>query len=299
MRGLERAFGDNQALSPTDLDIGPGGITGLLGPNGSGKSTLLRCLIGLVPRDGGSVQVDGKELEGDGVAIRKAVSYAPGEIALYRRMRGEEHLEWLLAGRSREELRRGKELAGSLGLPLRRRVQAYSHGMKRQLLFAAAMAPAVRVRLLDEVTEGLDPSRRGEVLERLREDAARGTTILLSSHHLGEVQRICDRMIFMREGKMLSEKSSEQIAAHSRRIVRLRFAPDADLRRIEEIARSLDAEATPPVAGRVQLLLSTEDPRETLAALLSSHELPAPLTIEYGKLSLQELYSELYGEEAC
>ena len=226
-RGLTRRFGSTVAVHPLDLDVGPGGITGLLGPNGSGKSTLLRMLTGLVQPDAGSASVDGVPLEGDGTAIRRRCTYSPGEVVLYREMRGAEHLDWLLRGRDRVARRRGREIAAVFELPLTARVRAYSHGMKRQLLFAASLAPRVPVRILDEPTEGLDPSRRGTLLDLLQEDAAAGTTILLSSHHLGEVDRSCQRLIFLNKGRLVADESAEDVRRRAGRLVRLRFSPGA------------------------------------------------------------------------
>jgi len=297
VRGLTRRFGDKVALKPFATTIGPGGITGLLGPNGSGKSTFLRMLVGLVPPSAGEAHVDGIALEGDGVRIRRRVTYVPGETALYGELSGRRHLAWQLSGRGRSALARALELAATLGLPLDRRVRGYSHGMKRQLLFAGAMAPSVRVRILDEPTEGLDPTARARVLELLRADAAEGTTILLSSHHLGEVERACDRTLFLRSGELLDEGSARRLRERSGRMVRLRFdepVPEAATIRLEreslvELVRASGEELT--------LLLPEEDPRRALVRLLELPSLPPPRTISYGELSLSELYRELYGRE--
>ena len=299
LRGLTRSFGEHVALAPMDLDIGPGGVTGLLGPNGSGKSTLLRTLIGLVPRHGGDAWLDGVRLSGDGTAIRERSTFAPGELAFYGGMRAEAQLDWLLAGRSAEERARGRRTAEDLGLPLHDRVRSYSHGMKRQLLFSAALAPRVPVRILDEITEGLDPSKRGVVLELLREDAASGTTILLSSHHLAEVRRACDAMIFMRAGEKLSEESAEEIQSRARRTLQLHYPTNVDRGAVARVAEANGAERVTGDGGRVVLLLRDEDPRPMLAALCSATELPPPARIEYGELSLEDLYRDLYGTDAC
>jgi ABC-2 type transport system ATP-binding protein len=299
VRGLSRRFGQHLALAPLDLDLGPGGVTGLLGPNGSGKSTFLRCLLGLVRASSGEAWVDGVRLEGDGTAIRRRVTFAPGELALYGGLRGAEQLDWLCAGRSAEETRRAHALADDLGLPLRARVRSYSHGMKRQLLFAAAMAPRVGVRILDEITEGLDPSKRGAVLELLREDAARGTTILLSSHHLGEVRRACDAMVFLRGGEKLSEESAAEVQGLARRTLQLRYAGGADGEALRRALPPGSLERLEVEGERATLLLAEEDPRPVLAALAAAPELPAPGRIEYGELSLEDLYRDLYGEDAC
>lgn len=299
VRGLSRSFGATLALAPIDLDIEPGAITGLLGPNGSGKSTLMRCLIGLVRRDAGEVWVDGLALEGDGCSIRERCTFAPGEFSLYGHMRAEAQLDWLVAGRGTEARERARQLAGELELPLRQRLRSYSHGMKRQLLFCAALGPRVPVRVLDEISEGLDPAKRGVVLELLRQEVRSGTTILLSSHHLGEVQRVCDRMIFMSGGKKLSDESADQVRARARRLIRLRFEAGTDLARVEALAAERGASARGRGEGELLLHLEAEDPRPALAALFGDASLPRPLRVEYGEPSLEDLYRDLYGEEAC
>jgi ABC-2 type transport system ATP-binding protein len=301
-RGVTRRFGDKLALAPLDLEVGPGGVTGLLGPNGSGKTTLLRVLIGLTPPDAGEVSVDGAALRGDGLEIRKRCCYSPGEIAMYGELKGSEHLDWLLRGRDAQARATARAYAERFELPLQRRVHAYSHGMKRQLLFAAAMAPRVRVRILDEPSEGLDPTKRGVLIELLREDAARGTTILLSSHHLGEVDRACQRFVFIHAGKLIASESAESVAARARRLLRVSFAPRAGLddalrRGSERLA--LHARSVSTRDSQLLVELSGDDPRPALAELAKLAELGAPTGLEFGRASLQELYRDLYGVEAC
>jgi ABC-type multidrug transport system ATPase subunit len=304
VRGIARSFGATKALQPLDLDLGPGGIIGLLGPNGSGKSTFLRLLTGIVPRDAGEAWVDGVALEGDGTAVRKRTTYAPGELALYREMRASDHLAWLLRGRDGGALARATKTAEALGLPLRSRVRTFSHGMKRQLLLSAALAPDVGVRILDEPTDGLDPSKRGVVLDLLAEEARRGTTILLSSHHLGEVDRACDRLVFLSSGKLIADETAATVAARARRSMRLEFPSDTGT---EQLRSELDGtQRTRAVriesAGdrlRAYVELADDDPRTFLSLLCASPRLPPPTAIEYGQLSLAELYRILYGVEAC
>jgi ABC-type multidrug transport system ATPase subunit len=294
--GLTRRFGTTVAVHPFRLTIGPGGITGLLGPNGSGKTTLLRMTLGLVPPDAGSCTVDGVPLAGDGTAIRKRATYSPGEIAVYGELRAERHLDWLLRGRGPDALGRALAIARSFELPLRQRVRGFSHGMKRQLHLAAALAPDVRVRILDEPTEGLDPSRRGQVLDLLAADAARGTTILLSSHHLGEVDRICERMLFLEHGKLLDEEAARKIHARARRALQIRWGRPVDREKLTallaphgELRLADDTHAT--------LFLTGEDPRAAIGAVAGSPDLPEPTALVFGELSLPELYRELYGTE--
>ena len=297
--GLARRFGLVQAVHPLSVRIGPGGITGLLGPNGSGKSTLLRMLIGLVRPDAGEAAVDGARLAGDGLAIRQRVAYLCGEIHVYGELSGRSHLAWLLRARPSTALRRALDIAKRFELPLAKPVRSYSHGMKRQLFLAAALAPEVRVRILDEPTEGLDPTRRREVLELLREDAARGTTLLFSSHHLGEVARTCERQLFLRRGELLDEGAATGLRERARLALRVTWtaAPDpGELARVLEPLGALESRVDGP---RATFFFpgGEADGRAALLLLLQASALGDPRTIEYGEPSLSDLYRELYGVE--
>lgn len=355
MRGLAKRFGATQALDGVDLDVERGAIVGLLGPNGSGKSTLLRALVGLVRADTGTASVAGELVRGDGLEARRKATFAPGEIAFYGELRAREQLAFLLRGRESGAYERAASIARELELPLDARVRGYSHGMKRQLLFAAALAPNVPVRILDEPSEGLDPTKRGTLLELLERDAARGTAILLSSHHLGEVDRACDRLVFLARGKKIADESSEDVVARARRLARLTYADEPSARAAARVLDTSSASASsnasaPPRASaspnasassgasassnanpspnvsassssnapspsslgsatarwtvrvegsRVVVQLGGDDPRPFLAALAAASAAPPPTAVEFGGLSLAELYRELYGVEGC
>jgi ABC-2 type transport system ATP-binding protein len=296
-RGLARRFGAQAAVQPFELTLGPGGITGLLGPNGSGKSTFLRMLYGLVRPDAGRARVDGAELVGDGLAIRRRAAYMAGELHVYGELSARTHLAWCLRGRGPEALERALELARAFELPLEKRVRAFSHGMKRQLLLAACLAPDVRVRILDEPTEGLDPTRRAQVLELLIADASRGTTLLVSSHHLGEVERACTRQLFLRRGELLDERSARELSSRSRATLRLSWhhapAPGA-LERALASCGTLELRAD---GEQATLFFPLGNALPGLRRLLDTPELPPLRSLVYGELSLAELYRELYGVE--
>lgn len=298
VRGLGHHFGDKVALADgLELHLGPGGVIGLLGPNGSGKSTLMRLLVGLVPLQRGEVVVDGVALTGDGLGIRRRVTYAPGELHVYGELTGAAHLRLLLRGRPASALARATAIAEDLELPLRRRVRGYSHGMKRQLVFAAAMGPDVRVRILDEISEGLDPAKRSEILDRIEADAAAGTTVLLSSHHLGEVDRACARIVFLSDGRVIADETAEAVRRRASRVIKLRFPSDSSAEARDAALRGPGVEGLSHEDGVTRIVLDHEDPRPFLARLASLDSLPAPLSIEHGRLSLRELYRSLYGVE--
>ena len=299
-RGLTRRFGEHLALSPPDLDAPPGRITGLLGPNGSGKSTLLRCLTGLVRADAGTATVGGAALVGDGTAVRRRCTYSPGEVAVYGELSGAAHLDWLTRGRDDAAPARAKAIAEDLGLPLGRRVATYSHGMKRQLYLAAALAPDLPVRVLDEITEGLDPHLRGRVLDLLEDDARAGRAILLSSHHLGEVDRVCDRLVFLSGGVKIAEETADDLADRARAALAMGFASADDAQRfVATIDESSGVEVLRADGGDVAMRARGATAAEVLPRLLAATGAPTPTTIRAGELSLQDLYRDLYGVDAC
>ncbi|MEZ5979380.1 MAG: ABC transporter ATP-binding protein [Planctomycetota bacterium] len=292
--GLSRRFGRTLALAPLDLEVERGAVCGLVGPNGSGKSTLMRLLIGLVTPTTGTVEVDGVRLAGEGRAVRERTSYAPGEIAAFGELTLEQQFRFLLRGRDRGARERAHALAERLGLPLRGRLRTFSHGMKRQALFCAALAPDVPVLLLDEPTAGLDPSKRGEVVAILREVARAGRCVLLSSHHFGEVAKCCERVVFMAKGRVVADEVTEALERRARRLLTLEFGDDAPAAALGPVVAALGVGARTS-AGRVTCELADDDPISALRRL--PHDAPPPRTITFGTHSLEELYRDLYGVE--
>jgi ABC-2 type transport system ATP-binding protein len=296
-RGLAKRFGAKHAVRPFDVEIAGGAITGLLGPNGSGKSTFLRMLTGIVPRDAGAATVAGAALSGDGTAVRRRAVALPGETALYLELTGRRHLAWLARGRGKAALARSVEIAERLDLPLSRRVRGYSHGMKRLLLLAACLGPDVSVRILDEPTEGLDPTRRAQVLDLLAAEAERGVCVFLSSHHLGEVDRACERILFLNDGALLADQDAAELFARTRRLVRLAWSAGTDAAAFAARLEALGASQVRADGARATATLVEPDPRPFLGALAGARDLPAPDSAIYGALSLAELYRDLYGVE--
>ena len=307
IHGLARRFGAALALAPLELELGPG-ITGLLGPNGSGKSTLLRMLIGLVRPSAGRARGRRRRARGRRHGRAPAAcTYSPGEIALLRRaQRRASTSPGCCAGATRGAARARARSADELGAAARARVRAYSHGMKRQLLARrGARAATCRVRILDEPTEGLDPSKRGA-----RARAARG-------RRARAARRSCSRRTtWARSTASATARVPERRARWSRRgrpqRVRERArAPRARRRSAARPRRRTCARArarrgrarrrarTPRRRARWRSSSTRDDPRDLpRRAWLERAELPRPRSIAYGELSLAELYRELYGVEA-
>ena len=169
--------------------------------------------------------------------------------------------------------------------------------MKRQLLLAAALAPDVRVRILDEPTEGLDPTRRADVLELLRADAARGTTLLVSSHHLGEVERFSGRLLFLKRGELLDEAAARELLARARRSLRCTFESEPARATLERVLAAHAPFELVLAHGHARVYSPAADPRELACTLLAARELGPLRAFSCGESSLADLYRELYGVE--
>jgi beta-exotoxin I transport system ATP-binding protein len=221
------------ALSDLTIDVRAGEIFGFLGPNGAGKSTTIRILLGFLHPSAGSARVLGHDVVTDGLAIRGRTGYLPGGIALYDTMSGADLLDYLarLYGRPaplRAELVERLELSAA---DLRRPVRDYSRGMRQKVGIIQALQHDPELAILDEPTEGLDPLMQHAFYGLLEDRRRAGRTVFFSSHVLSEVERVCDRVAIIREGRLVAAASVEQLLARRRRHVELRFegpAPSLD-----------------------------------------------------------------------
>lgn len=200
---LSKHYGSTAALEDCSLTVSSGEVFGLLGPNGAGKTTLLRLLLGFLRPTGGSARIGGLDVVRQSVEVRRLVAYLPGEVRLFRQMRGREVLGFFADARPGSDRRDALELAERLELDVSRRVAFMSTGMRQKLALAAAFATRVPLLILDEPTSNLDPSMRAVVTQMVHEAKQRGRTVLFSSHVLSEVEEVCDRVAILRAGRLV------------------------------------------------------------------------------------------------
>lgn len=228
---LSLLYGSFQALKDVTLQVPPGRI-GLLGPNGAGKSSLLKVLLGLLKPSSGTGRVLGRDISQAGAELRRLIGFMPEADALVPGLRGAEYvaLAGELYGMPRKEaLRRAHEILTNLELEEARyrRLEEYSTGMKQRLKLAQALVHDPPVLLLDEPTSGLDPAGRDAML-RLLFSLGRdhGKSFLLSTHLLGDVERVCDRVIILHHGKVLLEGGVAGLRARRQDRYRLQIEGD-------------------------------------------------------------------------
>jgi ABC-2 type transport system ATP-binding protein len=201
VRGLVKRFGAVTAVDGLDLRVPAGQVHGFLGPNGAGKSTTIRVLLGLYRADAGQVRVLGLDPATDAARITRRVSYVPGEVTLWPNLTGQDVLDALAGLRRRRDRAAERRLVDAFALDPRRPVRAYSKGNRQKVALVAAFAAPTDLLVLDEPTSGLDPLME-EVFGGCVADAARaGRTVLLSSHILAEVERLCEAVTIIKDGR--------------------------------------------------------------------------------------------------
>lgn len=204
VRDLRKSYGSFLALKGVSFSVRTGEVYGLIGPNGAGKTTTLRVLSTLLRISAGSVHIFGVDLEGHPEEVRKVISYLPEEAGAYKNLTGRQYLEFIarfFAPRGAEHamVARGLEVV-RLGDRIDDKVETYSKGMMRRLLVGRALMTHPRLAILDELTSGLDVINAQEIRRVVRERARTGTTFLVSSHNMLEVELLCDRIALLHDG---------------------------------------------------------------------------------------------------
>lgn len=243
---VSKRYGPVLALDRVTFAVSQGLIFGFLGPNGAGKTTAIRLLFDLIRPTGGAARVMGFDCQHEGERARALMGYLPGDLRLYEGMRALDVLGMFASfRRNGAGLAYARELCERLALDPTRLVGSYSKGNKQKLGLVLAMMHRPPVLVLDEPTSGLDPLVQEEVEAVLEELAAEGTTVFFSSHVLAEVERICRRVAFIRNGRLVAEEDVAELKGRSLHIIEVTFAEPApaaafELPGVREVRRDGD-----------------------------------------------------------
>jgi ABC-2 type transport system ATP-binding protein len=215
---LTKRFGAETALDSVSLEVPRGVVFALLGENGAGKTTAIRIMLGLLPANSGGAEVLGLNSAADGLKIRQRVGYVPERPTLYDWMTVEE-IGWFTAGfYAAGFLPEYARLIAQFGLPPKKKLKTLSKGTRAKVVLSLALAHRPELLILDEPTSGLDALVRREFLESMVDRAAQGQTVFLSSHQIGEVERVADMVAILRRGKLLLVEPLERLKAQIRRL---------------------------------------------------------------------------------
>jgi ABC-2 type transport system ATP-binding protein len=247
---LVKRYGRDRGLAGLDLDVRRGEVFGFVGPNGAGKTTTIRLMMDLIRPTGGVLEVLGLVPARDGVSMRRRVGYLPGEFVVNGRQSAAELLDYLGHLRGGVPPARIRDLAERLDLDLDRRIRNLSKGNRQKIGVVQAFMHSPELLVLDEPTSGLDPLLQQEFVLMVREAAAAGQTVFMSSHVLSEVQRTADRVGFVREGRMVAVEPVEALRERAVRRVEIQFEQPLDGAGVAEFSR-LPGISDVSVAGEV------------------------------------------------
>ncbi|MDA3643947.1 ABC transporter ATP-binding protein [Saccharopolyspora indica] len=216
IEGLVKSFGRAKALDGLDLSVSAGQIHGFLGPNGAGKSTTIRILLGLMRADAGEAAVLGRDPWSDAAQLHAQLAYVPGDVTLWPSLTGGEVIDLLGRMRGSADAGRRDELIERFQLDPGKRCRTYSTGNRQKVALVAALCADAELLILDEPTSGLDPLMEEVFRACVREAAAEGRTVLLSSHILSEVEALCDQVTIIRDGRVVERGSLADLRHLSR-----------------------------------------------------------------------------------
>lgn len=209
--GLTKTFGTFKALDDVTFRIEPGEVFGFIGPNGAGKSTTIRVLLGLLKRDGGTAKIFGKDVWTDAVDIHKRIAYVPGDVTLWPNLTGGEVIDVFAGLHGDVNVKRRNELIDQFDLDPSKKCRTYSKGNRQKVALVAAFASNAELFILDEPTSGLDPLMERVFQQCVADVKAAGKSVLLSSHILSEVERLCDRVGIIRQGTIIETGSLAEL----------------------------------------------------------------------------------------
>lgn len=215
LKNLTKFYGSQRGIENVSFNVEQGEILGFIGPNGAGKSTTIRTLLALIHPTSGSASIFGKDCIKEAAEIAKDVGYLPGETAYYDNMTVRELVGYAadLYGKNCDD--KIAELSKRLNLDLSRKIADLSLGNKKKVGIVCALLHSPKIIILDEPTSGLDPLVQQEFFDILKEENAKGATIFFSSHVLSEVQKICDRVAIVKDGKIIGIKKISELRENS------------------------------------------------------------------------------------
>lgn len=285
--GLTKYYGKSRGVQDLTFEVRPGQVYGFLGPNGAGKTTTIRCLLSMLRPTGGRAFLFDEEVGVDGRELRRRIGYVPGDVKLFEKQTGRWTLDYI-AG-----LRGGPgpaeaEVCERLEFDPSRRVKELSKGNKQKLALVIALMHEPELLMLDEPTSGLDPLNQQVVFDILEERVAEGATVFLSSHILPEVERVCERVAIIRDGRVVAEESVDDLLSKAIRTVHVTYAEPVPAAFVDGLRGVRSVEQLGENGLRATV---SDDIGDTLLGILARPV--ADITVEHA--SLEEVFLQYYG----
>jgi ABC-2 type transport system ATP-binding protein len=291
-KNLTKYYGKTRGIENLSLEIIKGEIFGLLGPNGAGKTTTIRVLLDFIRKTSGEAKIFGLDSFLNSIEIHQRTAYLPGELGLYQEKSARRNIQYLLGlYKNHISNQRIEELAEIFGLELDRKVKELSKGNKQKIGIILALAPEGDLLILDEPTSGLDPLITAEFYRILhKQQQERGSTVLLSSHLLGEVERIAHRVGIIREGKIVETATIEQLKRMALKEINVEFK---SAKALQEFSNKIPIDKVDSIIlneRHASFLISREDISKILHLLSESDFIDTNITSP----ALEDIFLKYY-----
>lgn len=274
------------ALDGVSLHVAAGEVYGFLGANGAGKSTTIRTLLNFIQPTGGTAAICGNDIVKASVAAKRHVGYLAGEVALYNHLTGKEFLHYMAALQPIKTKGYLAELTKRFQADTTKPLGTLSKGNRQKFGLIQAVMHEPDVLILDEPTSGLDPLMQEEFFKLMQESKERGAAVFVSSHNFAEVQRMCDRIGFIREGKLVDEQALASLASKAAHTFTLTFTDAVPLHELRSLA---GVHVTPHDTHRVTITMEGE--LTPFFAVLAKHHV---IRLEQQEVNLEEEFMRLY-----
>ena len=286
--GLTKRYGSTTAVADLNLRIEPGQVFGFLGPNGAGKSTTIRMLMALQRPTHGHATLLGLDAATDSVEVHRRIGYLPGDLELFPRLTGQQHIAWFMRARGVEDDSLAKQLIDRFQVVADRPVRELSKGNRQKIGLVLAFMHRPELLVLDEPTSGLDPLMQHEFESLLRQMADDGRTVFLSSHELDEVQRVTDRIAIIKEGRLVAENTVDGLRRAAPQKMEVRFRRPVDPAELKAVTGVTVTASDGPC-----LTLDVTGEIGPVLKVIASHD---PIDLISRPADLDELFLDFYRE---
>ncbi|CAH0417303.1 Multidrug efflux system ATP-binding protein [Periweissella fabaria] len=286
LKDITKKFGKFTALKNISFQINSGEVLGFIGPNGAGKSTTIRILLGILRADSGTVKILEQDAWQNSVAVHRQVAYVPGDVYLWPNLTGGEAIDLLLKMNGGQHTERTEELITKFGLDVRKKARTYSKGNRQKVALVAALSMDVALYIFDEPTSGLDPLNEATFQKEVLTLKEQGKSVLLSSHILSEVEKICDQIVIIRNGEIVESGSLSQMRHLTRTNLRVKTSqPITDIQ-LQVKVMNLMQQAD----GTVTMTIDQQE----LSAVMAYLAQKGIISLVSTQPSLDELFMEYY-----
>ncbi len=286
IKNLTKYYGNVRGVEDLTLKVKEGEIFGFLGPNGAGKTTTIRCIMDFIRPTSGTISILGMDSKEKSAEIKKEVGYLGGDVRLYEKLTGEQHIKYIEGFRGRAPF--AKTLIKRLKFDPKAKVKNLSKGNKQKLALILALMHRPKVIIMDEPTSGLDPILQNEIYDILREMKEKGTTVFFSSHIISEVEKIADRVGIIKEGRLVQIESIEGLSQKKIRNIEIKFEQKYSLSEfkipgVKKIKKNNHNELSLSYVGDINVFLKK----------LTSYKI---IDIKISHASLEDVFVEFYGK---